>query len=95
MKANNNNNNNNNLPIDLSKRAHTMTSVIEQHNDEIMSAQSVPGMVLTLTKLFEEAHIDTPASRRLISDISKKHTIDQAQFRVYNSFLAGTGNAVC
>ena len=91
MKANNNNN----LPIDLSKCAHTMTSVIEQHNDEIMSAQSVPGMVLTLTKLFEEAHIDTPASRRLISDISKKHTIDQAQFSVYYSFLAGTGNAVC
>lgn len=87
--------NNNNGFIDLSKHEHTMTSIIEQHNNEIMAAQSVPGMVLTLTKLFEEAHIDTPASRRLISDVSKKRTIDQAQFRVYNSFLAGTGNAVC
>jgi hypothetical protein len=87
--------NNNNGFIDLSKHEHTMTSVIEQHNNEIMTAQSVPGMVLTLTKLFEEAYIDTPASRRLISDVSKKRTIDQAQFRVYNSFLAGTGNAVC
>lgn len=87
--------NNNNGFIDLSKHEHTMTSVIEQHNNEIMAVQSVPGMVLTLTKLFEEAHIDTPASRRLISDVSKKRTIDQAQFRVYNSFLAGTGNAVC
>lgn len=81
--------------IDLSKHENSMTSIIEKNNDQIMQAQSVGGIVLILTKLFAAHGVDTPASNRLIRNVSQSRNIVDAQQKVYNSFLAGTGNAVC
>ena len=85
---------NNNVTIDLSKKSHSMTAVINDNNDAIMSVQTVPGMVLMLTKLFTEHGINTKASNRLIDNVSKSYNIEDAMATVYNSFLAGTGNSV-
>jgi hypothetical protein len=79
---------------DLSKRKNSITAIINENNEQIMAAQTVSGMVLVLTKLFAEHNVDTPASNRLINKVSESHNLTEAQFNVYNSFLAGTGNAV-
>lgn len=79
---------------DLSKRKNSMTAVINENSEQIMAAQTVPGLVLILTKLFAAHGINTPASNRLINNVSSAHNITSAQFKVCNSFLAGTGNAV-
>jgi hypothetical protein len=80
--------------IDLSTRKNSMTSVIKDNSDTILSVTTVPGMALMLTKLFAQHGINTKASNRLITNVRAARTIVEAQTTVYNSFLAGTGNSV-
>lgn len=89
-----NNNTNNNKHGDLSKREGSMSWAITKHSAEIMGVQTVPGMILTLSKIFAKYDINTPASNRLLSNVEKSRSVTDAQFKVYNSCLAGAGDAV-
>lgn len=85
-------NNTNNFG-DLSIREHSMTRVIQDNQNRIQANTTVSGLLSTITELFAEHKINTPASNRLLLNIRKSHSFEQALFTIYNSFLAGTGNA--
>lgn len=77
----------------LSKKDGTIAKIILDNKDTIWAAQSVPGIVLILAKLFNEQHLDTEASRRLLDNVSNSASLTAAQATVAYSYVAGCGDA--
>lgn len=77
--------------LDLGTRENSMTAVIEANWQELMHTTSVQQLVDALKRIFQEAGIDTPASRRLLMNVSRNRDVVQAQITVANSKLAGNG----
>lgn len=79
---------------DLSKVKGSMTNTLTAHKDEIATATSVKELVMNLKDWFKADGIDTPASNRLIMNVMKQRDLVNAQYTVYNSILAGSGDKV-
>lgn len=79
---------------DLSKVKGSMTNTLTAHKDEIATATSVKELVMNLKDWFKSDGIDTPASNRLIMNVMKQRDLVNAQYTVYNSILAGSGDKV-
>lgn len=78
---------------DLSKVEGSMTSVLEKNISKINSCSTVKEIVNTVKDILEKNGIDTKASQRLIKNIEKQKSLMGAFSTVYNSCLAGEGNA--
>lgn len=86
--------NKDNVRTDLSKVKGSMTNTLTAHKDEIATATSVKELVMNLKDWFKADGIDTPASNRLIMNVMKQRDLINAQYTVYNSILAGSGDKV-
>lgn len=86
------------VKIDLSKvNEKSMTNIIQTNKDTINKSIETGSVIIvteTISKLFQDAGISTPASNRLIANVRKSRNATEACFKIWNSCLAGTGNAV-
>ena len=82
------------MNLDLSTKAHSMTTILAENHTTFDSCTKVSELVSSLKKLFEQNNLDTPASRRLVQNVSKSKNLASGLQTIYNSFLCGTGNAV-
>lgn len=78
---------------DLSKISGTISNVLSE-DDGWKYCETVSDMLDYVKSVLDENGINTPASKRLIANISKKRSTADAMFVIYNSILAGTGNSV-
>lgn len=72
----------------------TVTNIIYENFDTIMTMSSIPGITLMVAKLFAEHGLDTPATRRFLDNIGNAPTAEIAQGIIYSSFLSVDGNGV-
>lgn len=79
---------------DLSKKDGAIAKILFDNKEDIMTMQSIPGLVLILTKLFNEKHLDTPATRRLLGNVEHSNSLLAAQASISYSYTAGCGDAV-
>lgn len=84
-----------NQKIDLTKiNEKSMASLIQKNNDIIKKScesGSVSEIFETISKIFRDAELSTPATERLLKNIKKSRTATEATFIVYNSLMAGCG----
>lgn len=83
------------VKTDLSKvNDRSIASLIQKNNDAIKKScesGSVSRIYETVSKVFTEAAVSTPATERLLNNIKKSRTATEATFIVYNSMMAGCG----
>lgn len=77
--------------IDLSKKQGSMTQVLSDASNNLNSCASVDELHNKVKELFDESDINTVASNRLLTSISKSRNLTDAQQTVYNSILSGSG----
>ena len=78
---------------DLSKVEGTMTSVLIK-NDGWKNLESPESVYDYINTVFKDNNINTPASRRLLSNLKSKKTIQGAFLTIYNSILSGCNLSV-
>ena len=78
---------------DLSKVEGTMTSVLIK-NDGWKNLESPESVYDYINTVFKDNNINTPASRRLLSNLKSKKTIQGALLTMYNSILSGCNLSV-
>ena len=78
---------------DLSKVEGTMTSVLIK-NDGWKNLESPESVYDYINTVFKDNNINTPASRRLLSNIKTKKTLQCSLLSVYNSILSGCNLSV-
>jgi len=67
----------------------SMTYVLEHNLEALNNCKSVSELSQLISNLFAANNINTVASNRLITNVSKKHNIGDAQLAIYNSMLSG------
>lgn len=77
--------------IDLSKVAHSMASILENNRTQIDACTTKADLLETVKNVFSENNLDTPATKRLIANITKSRDFTSALMTVYNSYLCGSG----
>lgn len=81
--------------IDLSQvNEKSISALITANNDKIkesINTGSVQQIYETVSQIFKAAEVDTPATNRLLKNISLAKNATQAASIIYNSFLAGCG----
>ena len=78
---------------DLSKIDGTMTSILIKH-DDWKSLESPIEVYNYVYNIFKDNEINTPASRRLLSNLKSKKTLQCSLLSVYNSILSGCNLSV-
>ena len=78
---------------DLSRVEGTMTSVLIK-NDDWKNLESPESVYDYINTIFKDNEINTPASRRLLSNLKSKKTIQGALLTMYNSILSGCNLSV-
>ena len=79
---------------DLTKKEHTIGNIIINNYDMLMSLTSTSLIKDTMSKLLTEANINTPASARLLYNLSRSRTLINSLEIITNSMLAAKGLAV-
>jgi len=79
---------------DLSTVERSMTSIIMEHHTELDMCNSVDELTITLTRIFKENQLDTPATKRLIVNVGKKGTFAKGLQTIYDSMLYGSNLGV-
>ena len=83
------------VSVDLSKVDPRSISALISANKEKVAKSCASGSVMDIFEnvynIFREAHLDTPASRRLLKNIKSSKSATEAMYIVYNSTLAGCG----
>lgn len=72
----------------------TTTKLIYENFDLLDSMTTIPGITLMLVKLMNEQGIDTPATRRFLSNLGSCPSADIAKGIIFNAFLSVDGNSV-
>lgn len=75
--------------VDLSDKEKSMTKALSD-NDSWKNESTVQGMYRKVKEVLTDKGIDTPASKRLLSNIMKQKSASEALKTVYNSILAGS-----
>jgi hypothetical protein len=75
--------------INLSTVERSMTRALESNTTKINKCRTPEEVTSTVTSIFKDFNIDTPASNRLISNLKSSKKLDKSLFTVYNSMLAG------
>lgn len=70
---------------------HSMTAVLQSNTERLWSAHTKELLVETVKEIFNENKIDTVASKRLIENMSKSRSLENAQITLTNSMLCGFG----
>ena len=83
------------VTVDLSVENPRSISALISANKEKVRKSCESGSVMdifeNISSIFKEAHLDTPASRRLLEKIKRSKSATEALYIVYNSTLAGCG----
>ena len=86
------------VQTDLSKVNERSIASLITKNDAIVKKSCETGSVSeiysAISKIFEDAALNTTATRRLLENIRKSRTATRATFIVYNSMMAGCGLSV-
>ena len=75
--------------VNLANVDGSMTRVLESNTARINSCRTPDEVTTTVSSLFKDFNIDTPASNRLIMNLRNSRKLDKSLFTVYNSMLAG------
>lgn len=78
--------------IDLSDKEGSITNALS-NDTSWKSAETPKELAAKVKEILDRKSIDTKASRSLIDRLSKKKTLADALFTIWNSILAGSGNA--
>lgn len=79
---------------DLSKVEGSMSNVLTKNKDKINKCKTQADVIDLIKKIFDEENIETKASTRLITTVTNAKGFQNALKAVYNSILAGDGDAV-
>lgn len=82
------------VKTDLTKKEHTIGNVIVNNFDMLMSLTSPSIVKETMIKLLAEANINTPASVRLINNLTRSKSLVNSLEIITNSMLSAKGLAV-
>lgn len=82
------------VKTDLTKKEHTIGNIIINNYDMLTSLTSPILIRDTMSRLLSEANINTPASTRLIYNLTKSRSLVNSLQLITNSMLAAKGLAV-
>lgn len=78
------------VKTDLSNKKGSMTQVLTDATAKLNACSSVSELHNAIKELFAANNINTVASNRLLNNIEKSKSLTDAQFKLYNSILAGS-----